>query len=345
MRPFRPVRCGRPWRALAGAALAVSLLAPPALSEPLALALPGAGKLTAERRESHDSYPLPVSSWHDGRVETVRAEGPVTVKAWRLPSATMTTLQILEPLRAQLVAAGFSILFECADRECGGFDFRFHAEILPEPDMHVDLGDFRYLAARRDTPQGSEHVALVVSRSNEYGFIQLARVGGAPEAPVVTAATKSPDPAALAAGGAAARLPEPGAQGDRHGDVGAGVIERLAAEGRATLEDLRFASGARSLAGDRFASLEALAAYLRADPARRVVIVGHTDAEGSLQGNIALSRARAEAVVDLLVRAHGVSPEQLSAEGVGFLAPRASNDTPEGRALNRRVEVVVQAGG
>ena len=73
--------------------------------------------------------------------------------------------------------------------------------------------------------------------------------------------------------------------------------------------------------------------------------MGHSDAVGSLEANIALSRARARSVAGRLVDTHGVARGQLRAEGAGYLAPRASNATEDGRALNRRVEVVVLSGG
>ena len=72
-----------------------------------------------------------------------------------------------------------------------------------------------------------------------------------------------------------------------------------------------------------------------------MVLVGHTDAEGALEGNIALSKRRATAVMERLVSVYGVEAAQVSADGVGFLSPLASNLTADGRAQNRRVEVVL----
>jgi OOP family OmpA-OmpF porin len=301
-----------------------SAMAAQATAQPITLEFSAAARQTAEIRVSHESYRLPVSPYRDGGMEEIQAEGPVVTRAWRVAAPGMTTLQLLAPLRDQLASAGFTVLFECADRACGGFDFRFNAEILPEPEMHVDLGDFRYVAARRETQGGPEYAALVVSRSAEAGFVQLTLVGQAAAVPELTVATKSPDAAGIA-------LPAP---------RGA-LAEVLAAEGRATLEDLRFATGSSALESKRFESLDSLSAFLKADPSRRVTLVGHTDATGSLEANIALSRKRAQAVADLLVSVYGVAPEQVAAEGVGYLAPRARNDTAEGRALNRRVEAVL----
>jgi OOP family OmpA-OmpF porin len=84
-----------------------------------------------------------------------------------------------------------------------------------------------------------------------------------------------------------------------------------------------------------------LAAYLIANPARQVVLVGHTDAVGSLESNITLSKRRAASVEARLEDEYGVPSAQLSADGVGFLSPLVSNLTEDGRNRNRRVEAVL----
>ncbi len=73
----------------------------------------------------------------------------------------------------------------------------------------------------------------------------------------------------------------------------------------------------------------------------QVILVGHTDASGPLDMNVAVSRKRAESVVARLINVYGVPSAQVSAEGVGYLSPRASNLTDEGRHKNRRVEAVL----
>jgi OOP family OmpA-OmpF porin len=106
------------------------------------------------------------------------------------------------------------------------------------------------------------------------------------------------------------------------------------------LDGLAFATGSATLGPGGDAALRALAAYLAATPARRVALVGHTDAQGSVEANIDLSRRRAAAVLARLVAEFGVAPGRLEAHGMGWLAPRATNLTPQGREANRRVEAV-----
>ncbi|MEM7109393.1 MAG: OmpA family protein, partial [Bacteroidota bacterium] len=69
-------------------------------------------------------------------------------------------------------------------------------------------------------------------------------------------------------------------------------------------------------------------------------IVGHTDMQGDLSNNLQLAQDRAKAVVEWLVEKHNVKKERLIPQGVGPLAPVASNESAAGKRLNRRVELV-----
>lgn len=87
--------------------------------------------------------------------------------------------------------------------------------------------------------------------------------------------------------------------------------------------------------------LQAVVDALRRCPNARVRVEGHTDSDGSDEYNLNLSRARAETVAQWLVRA-GIDGGRLSSAGFGESRPIASNDTPQGKALNRRIEFVIQ---
>jgi OOP family OmpA-OmpF porin len=291
----------------------------------LTLAFPGPATATASTSEAMTSYPLPIGPWADGAVPVRVMEGRRSDTAWRVAGSDLTTLQLLAALREQVVAEGYEVLWDCATDACGGFDFRFAIETLSEPEMHVDLGDFRFLAAERSGPSGPEALAILVSRSQEAGFVQLTTIGGADG--IVTT------------GGAPPVVPVQPAPAEA---LPAGTLAaRLEASGAVALDDLAFESGSSRLGGGEFASLAELAAYLKANPSRTVALVGHTDASGSLAANVALSKQRAASVRDRLIADFGVPAAQVAAEGAGFLAPRASNLTEEGRARNRRVEVMI----
>lgn len=89
-------------------------------------------------------------------------------------------------------------------------------------------------------------------------------------------------------------------------------------------------------------TLKEIAVWLKNNPTTKVFIVGHTDMQGSKEHNIGLSKARGEAVVDELVAKYGIARSRLTPEGVGPLAPVATNYKDAGRAKNRRVEMVLQ---
>ncbi len=89
-------------------------------------------------------------------------------------------------------------------------------------------------------------------------------------------------------------------------------------------------------------ALTEITKLLKQDPRLKLFVVGHTDNVGGTDYNMKLSQQRAEAVVRELVTRYRIAPERLRAFGVGPLAPVASNDTEDGRAKNRRVELVKQ---
>ena len=86
--------------------------------------------------------------------------------------------------------------------------------------------------------------------------------------------------------------------------------------------------------------IEQLAALLKQNPRLEVLIVGHTDGQGAFDYNLSLSQRRAQAVVDTLVSGHAIERKRLTPAGAGMVAPVATNRTDEGRAKNRRVEIV-----
>ena len=107
-----------------------------------------------------------------------------------------------------------------------------------------------------------------------------------------------------------------------------------------TLAGDAFGSGQSRLTTSAAASVRALAAYLQAAPTGGVLVQGHTDSQGGAEANLALSQRRAEAVREALVGA-GLPPARVEAQGSGHTRPVASNDSAQGRARNRRVEIIV----
>ena len=103
-----------------------------------------------------------------------------------------------------------------------------------------------------------------------------------------------------------------------------------------------FASGKSVLLGSAEAKLSQVAeALVTGSPDSSMEVEGHTDSQGSDSYNTKLSESRAQAVRDYLV-AHGIAADRITAKGLGESRPIADNNSPEGRANNRRVEIIVK---
>ncbi len=312
-------------------------------ADALTLAFPDPATETAGTADRLASYRLPTGPF-DGKVVPTRlAEGAVEARSWRIEGADQTTLALMRVMRAQVEAQGYNVVYECEARACGGFDFRFATDVLPEPAMHVDLGDFRYLAAEK----AGDVASLIVSRSASAGFVQLTRVTAAVTTLPTLRLASDPAPPKRRPVVPTSDLPDVTGQTVTLSSANiadtSNLVARLEADGTASLDDLRFAPGATELEAGDYTSLSVLAGWLKAGAGRQVALVGHTDASGGLETNIAISRRRAEQVRAVLVGQYDVPRGQVTAEGVGYLAPRASNLTPAGQQANRRVEVVVTA--
>lgn len=120
------------------------------------------------------------------------------------------------------------------------------------------------------------------------------------------------------------------------------MLQHLKSEGHVSLYGIYFDFDSAEIRPESEPVLREIARLLRENPSLKLYVVGHTDNVGKLQYNLQLSKRRAQAVVEELVRRYGIERTRLKAFGVGPLAPVASNKTPEGRAKNRRVELVEQ---
>ena len=174
-------------------------------------------------------------------------------------------------------------------------------------------------SVRAPTVQPVAAVTVLVSRARETAYVQIVEVVARGK---FTERRKAPQ----------TTVPTKTSRDDGPYD--------LLTRGSVVLEGLEFETGATRLGPGPFEALTDLADYLKANPGLRVALVGHTDSVGSLQSNIEISRKRARAVRARLIDVYGIPPAQLDAEGMGYLAPRASNLSEAGREANRRVEAI-----
>ncbi len=283
------------------------------------LQVPSNARQLIARDTVQDRYFAPIGPYAEGKLPTQMYEGAIARSAWRVDAVGLTPLQLIMPMREQLTNAGFRIVLDCAASECGGYDFRFATEVLPAPNMYVNIRNYHVITAEHHGLAGPELVTILTSASGGVSFIQIIQAGE-----ITAEGTIAPD-------GGETSVPE----------AAGNIAETLFADGRAVLSGLTFKSGTFELGEGPFSVLADLAQALRLRPEMRVALVGHTDNVGNLDGNIGLSQNRANSVRTRLIERYEIAPQRLEAQGLGYLAPYTSNLSEEGRKTNRRVEAVL----
>lgn len=239
-------------------------------------------------------------------------EGAVTRIYYTIPEGN-ASLQVLRSFEQKLEENGFEIKFECKntnrDRKhwCGPQQNPAGTWIS----NNFKFEELRILYASRTGNSGKVDVQLTAAK-NRKGIVELSAIvveNVEFENKVIDVET---------------------------------VSNELTATGKMAFYDIHFETGSAVLKPESDAIIDLIAQVLSANPDMRVVVVGHTDNEGTLEYNIGLSRDRAAAVAERLGSQHGVSTERITSAGVAFLAPVTTNTTADGRALNRRVEIVVR---
>lgn len=114
----------------------------------------------------------------------------------------------------------------------------------------------------------------------------------------------------------------------------------MESKGRVAVYGILFDTGSATMRDESADALAVITQYLSENPQRSFYVVGHTDDQGNLAGNIQLSQARAESTVLAIIDKIPVAESRLTAHGVGPLSPVSTNTQEDGRQLNRRVELV-----
>lgn len=120
------------------------------------------------------------------------------------------------------------------------------------------------------------------------------------------------------------------------------LMSDIHATGHASVYGIYFDFDKADIKPESEPAIKEIAKLLQENKGLKIYVVGHTDNVGNIDYNMKLSKARADAVMKELITKYKISSERLNAFGVGSLAPVASNKTEEGRAKNRRVELVEQ---
>ena len=120
------------------------------------------------------------------------------------------------------------------------------------------------------------------------------------------------------------------------------MAKAIAESGSIALYGIYFDSGKSTVRTESVPTLKEIALLMGNLPKLKLIVVGHTDNQGQYEYNKELSKERARSVVRELVNKHGINAARLKHDGVGYLAPVSSNHGEDGRAKNRRVQLVEQ---
>jgi outer membrane protein OmpA-like peptidoglycan-associated protein len=282
---------------------------------------------------------------HNNRVHEPKSkknlEGRYTRIAYLVPDGR-SPLEVLRNYQEEITASGGKVLFECKAEECGGNpertskggggDSSLAMYLLPE-DRITDqvqsagrcaqeerITDLRFTAA--ELGDGAGHVAVQV----------------------YTLVADSPHDTCYALNArtiAVVDILEPKAREQKMVTVDAGEMAKaITATGRVALYGIYFDFNKADVKSESDATLKEIAKLLETSPKMNLLVVGHTDSVGTFDFNLDLSQRRAEAVVAALTGRLGVARGRLKPFGVSFASPAASNQSDDGRAKNRRVELV-----
>jgi len=304
---------------LAALTAAVAIAQPPTADvegskdHPLVSRYPGL-VITDYATAEFDEFALPLGKVEEEKpVKSQHLEGKITRIQYAGP-AGRSILEIYRNYEAALKKAGFSILFTCVNNEgCGnGVVALYHAK--GNDDWSWGAGQ-RALSAKLARKEGDVYLSLHIGQwSNlEKGSDTVLYV-----------------------------IEVKPMEGDKVTVDAAALASDITSTGHAAIYGIYFDTGKAEVKPESDAALQEIAKLLQQNASLKLLVVGHTDSVGALPANMDLSKRRADAVVQALTGKHGIGSARLLAQGAGPLSPVDSNKTEEGRAKNRRVELVEQ---
>ncbi len=238
-----------------------------------------------------------------------RLEGRVTNITYQCPS-NRNNLEVYKNYELALERAGFKILFRGKGDEIRGV-YSFLDEVNRE------------YTGGWDDPERRPWFYLSASSPDERVFVSLFIIGSYQGPRVVLSVV---EPKEMKTGLITAEMME----------------AQIAQTGKVVIYSIYFDFDKADIKPESKPTIEEIAKLLKKNPTLKLYVVGHTDNIGTLEYNLSLSEKRAQAVVKELVEKYGISKDRLRAFGVGPLSPVGTNETEDGRAKNRRVELVKQ---
>jgi OmpA-OmpF porin, OOP family len=267
------------------------------------------------KRSVHDleSYWIPLGKLSgDGQAEKVEVvEGKWTHVTYANPPKS-SVIEIGRSFYEKLRDGGYEIVYDCRDGDCGQGGRKTNG------DWWDPTFQRRYLVGRLARPEGDLWVCVNVQAKGP-------NAPGQHDVDVVEA------------------KPEPQPDKVVEDETDAGWLEQeLGASGHVAVHHIAIDDKKLVVLPGSEPTLTAIAQLFARDPRRKLMVVVHTDAAGEWKASVQRSRREAAAIVVALIKKHRVPAARIAGEGVGPLAPVASSATLEGRAKNRRVELVLQ---
>lgn len=251
--------------------------------------------------------------------KTEELEGSLTRLLYRAPHGR-TALEVLRNYQTEIESNNFEVLFECKKEACGEAFFKMPQKAWIDSgwvrDVYAtNLNSQRYLAVKLARAEGDVYAFIYVAEHTFMNsladtYIHMDVV----EMKAMDTAMVKIDAAAMA--------------------------KDISSEGHIAIYGIYFDTNKTIVKAESKPAIDEIAKLMKETPLLKLFVVGHTDNRGTIQYNMDLSHKRAGAVRDELVSKHGIDVNRLGAVGMGFFAPVTSNKTEEGRALNRRVELV-----
>ena len=275
-----------------------------------ALELPSSARLVLSDTTDVKNISVAISAWdREKGISRRDVRGRTTTKVFQIDGTSLTLDQMLQPIITHLNDKQFSIELYCNTNVCGGFNFRKKLTISNPPYMLVNVANYSVVTAVKNRSA----ISLVASKLGNTIYLHILSIGTTNNDLIL----QNQEPLK-----------------DKYSS-------KLKEDGAIVLDDLIYRSGSSDLGPGPFESLSALANFLKVTPGSSIILVGHSDAIGELKKNIELSRNRAQAVVDRLIKDYDIGQSRISAQGIGFLSPKTNNSTEKSRKKNRRVEAIL----
>ena len=293
-----------------------ALLAEQGKDHPLISRFPGS-EIQEYAVAEFDEYVLPLGPTKDtdSYTKSQKLEGKVTKIKYSVPE-NRSSLEVFRNFQNALQRGGFQTLFTCSGKECLA-DRSFSGHYVSISGIWGDFeGTMRYLAAKLTRPSGDVYVSLDVLEDNRYWMFEGIWLNVVEVKPMEEGLVTIKSAETL------------------NSDIGS--------TGHSAVYGVYFDTGKAIVKPESDPTLAEIVKLLKADPAMKLYVVGHTDNVGTFAFNMTLSKQRADAVVAALVTKYKIPAARLDAAGDGPTSPVTTNRTEEGRAKNRRVELVEQ---